>query len=56
MEFMGSAKSPDFAVLNKQFQNCFIHYSVGDRMHRTSKPIAIGFEEQVFNYMEMNKK
>ncbi len=39
-----SAKSPDLAVLNKQFPNCFFQYPVRDRMHTTSK--SGDFEEQ----------
>ena len=34
----GSAKPPDFAVLNKQFPNCSNIYSVRDRMLKSSKP------------------
>ncbi len=47
-QIISSAKSPDFAVLNKQFPNCFIYDPVGDRMHTTSK--SGDFEEQIYNY------
>jgi hypothetical protein len=43
-----SAKSPDFAVINKQFLNCFINYPIRDRMHKTSK--SGDFEEQNVKY------
>ena len=42
---ISSAKSPDFAVLSKQFPNSFIYYSVGDRMPIGSK--SGKFEEQI---------
>ena len=42
---ISSAKSPDFAVLSKQFPNSFIYYSVGDRMPIGSK--SGKFEERI---------
>ena len=47
MEVSSAKFSPNFAVLYKQFPNCFLMYPVRDRIHITSK--SGDFEKQMLN-------